>query len=161
MGGPGSPWGAKCPGSGVWDTPGVSLEEWTWGRAGLLGHLWFIVSISPRTGVVGSANVLKCAFCLCTLVLRENSEPRRVVPSHDVRRKRVYSEKYVEPGLPTHGHDHSGLTPSGQAPRGSVGSTPFWAGPCGDWGRPRGRHEFSFLLSPTVPFIISACFRML
>lgn len=137
------PRGAKCPGRGV-RTP-LSLL----GRVDL-GVGWvcwvtygFIVSTSPRTGVVGSANVLKCAFCLCTPSPAENSEPRRVVLSPMTSAgKGLQLQGSVEPGLPPAWTRSQRPHPVRPGPEGSVGSTPFWGAV--RTVRPRGRHEFSF-----------------
>lgn len=122
----------------------------------------FIVSTSPRTGAVGSANVLKCAFCLCTPgSCGELPEPRRACAlSHDVCRKGSTAAGQRGAWAPTRVDTITVASPRPARPRGLCGKHPFWAAV--RTVRPRGRHEFSFPPFPkSCTLIISACFRML
>ena len=146
------PQGAKHPGRGV-RTP-LSLL----GRVGLgVGRVcWvtceFTVSTSPSTGIVGSANALKCAFCLCTPNPVENSEPRRVVFSPVMSAGQgLQLQGSVEPGLPPAWTRPQQPCPLQPGPNSSVGSTPSQA--TMRTVRPWSRHEFSFPPFPTSRYL--------
>ena len=146
------PRGAERPGRGV-RTP-LSLL----GRVGLgVGRVcWvtcgFTVSTSPSTGIMGSANALKCAFCLCPPNLVENSEPRRVVLSPMTSAGQgLQLQGSVEPGLPPAWTRPQRTRPLQPGPDSSVGSTPSRA--TMRTVRPRSRHEFSFPPFPTSRYL--------
>ena len=102
------------------------------GRVGLgVGRVcWvacgFTVSTSPSTGIMGSANALKCAFCLCPPNLMENSEPRRVVLSHVTSAGQgLQLQGSVEPGLPPAWNTTTTDSPPPARPRQLCGQHPF------------------------------------
>ena len=149
------PRGAEHPSRGV-RTP-LSLL----GRVGLgVGPVWgatcgFPVSTSPSTGVVGSADALRCPFCLCPANPAENSEHVVLSPITSVQ-----ARGSMELGLPPVWTQPQWPRPLRPDPAGSVGSTPYQASR--RTVRPWNRQEFSFLLFPNQDtFVISACFRML
>lgn len=94
-----TPSGCRASWQRVKDTPESPGKGGLGGGLGLGATCGFTVSTSPSSGIVGSANALRGAFCLCPANPAENSEHVVLSPVTSVQGPPELQGS-MEPGLP-------------------------------------------------------------